>query len=49
LALVNGVHELARATTSSTFSGSLLVVGGVLMVLGGGLTLVGLLRKKPSE
>jgi hypothetical protein len=48
LALYNGVRAIDRGSALSTIGGWFLVVGGVIMMLGGGLTLFGLLRRRPS-
>jgi hypothetical protein len=49
VALFNGVRAIDRGSMLSTIGGWFMIVGGVGMVLGGGLTLLGLLRGKPSE
>ncbi len=43
--LVTGVRLIGSESTSNTVGGWLMAGGGVLMLLGGGLTLHGLLRR----
>lgn len=49
LTLFYGVRAIDGGSTLSTIGGWFMVVGGVVMIVGGGLTLLGLLRRKPSE
>jgi hypothetical protein len=49
VALFYGVRTIDGGRTLSTIGGWFMVSGGVVMVLGGGLTLLRLLRRKPSE